>query len=117
MDAIIISNENNIFHITIEDDKVDYSFYDKKGYLLDGGVLEGYDNSKSNREIINEIISSFKEQISFTEPFVYLSKEHSEELLEYIEEENYNYIQEKVAKISKEKTEKFIDNDEMDIEK
>ena len=116
MDAIIVSKENTIFHICIEENKANYSFYDSKGHLLDGGVLE-YDNQKNNRDIINEIISSFKENIDFSEPFAYLSKESSNELLEYIEEENYNYIQEKIKSLSDSKDNSIIENDEMNIDK
>lgn len=116
MDAIIVSKENTIFHISIEDNKADYSFYNPEGHLLDGGVLD-IDNLKGNNDIVNEIISSFKETINFSSPFVYLSKENSEELLEYIEEENYNYIQEKIKSLSESNDNSILVNDEMDIDK
>ena len=80
MDQIILSEENTLFHISIEGNKADYSFYNSDGHLLDGGIYE-IDDIKSNNDIINEIISSFKETIKFSSPFVYFSEENSEELL------------------------------------
>ena len=116
MDQIILSEENTLFHISIEGNKADYSFYNSDGHLLDGGIYE-IDDIKSNNDIINEIISSFKETIKFSSPFVYFSEENSEELLEKIQEEDYNYFQERIKSLSASKDNSIITNDEMGIDK
>lgn len=97
MDVIIISKENNLLYISNEDRKIDYTVYNKKGHLIDGGVLENDEISYDIKKVFDEIVSSFKDTISFSEPYVYIDEEDANNLLELIEEEDYNNSQNKIA--------------------
>lgn len=97
MNAIIISKENNLLHICNDENKIDYTFYNKKGLLLDGGVLEIKDKADDINSISKDIISSFKDIISFSKPYVYVEKENADNLIEFIQEENYSDLQEKIS--------------------
>lgn len=96
MDILVISNESNILHICNEGYKVDYTFYDSKGHSLDGGVLESDKNQFSNKDAIQEIVRMFKDNIKFSEPFIYLKDDMAEDLLELIQMEDYRNSQVKI---------------------
>lgn len=112
MDTIIISKENHFLHICNEGNKINYNFYDKEANLLDGGTRE-YENIIYNtNEVAKELIESFKDTISFLEPYIYVEKENVSDLLELLEEQDYNHLQNKVADYRKKDV---IENDEREI--
>ncbi len=98
MDELIISSENNILHIYNGGYAVDFTFYNNKGHNIDGGILESNHNRFDNDKVINEIISMFKDNIKFSKPFLRLTGEKANNLLELIETEDYKNAQEKVNK-------------------
>ena len=98
MDTIVISKERNFLHVDYENNNINYSFYNNKGHLIDGGEMENKDNIFNNISIPTEIITSFKDTINFTEPFIYITGKDAENLLEMIEEEDYQNLQNKVNK-------------------
>lgn len=112
MDIIIISNENNLLHLNNEDRKIDYTFYTKEGHLIDGGVLETDELPYDIIKVFNEIISSFKDNISFSKPYVFVDEENTKNLLEFIEEEDFNNLQNKVADY---REKEILENDEREI--
>lgn len=118
MDEIIISNENNILYICNQGYTVDYTIYNNKGHNLDGGVLESSKEKFENDKVINEIIMIIGEQFKFTEPFIRLSGDKANNLLELIEMEDYKNTQSKVKKyISSIKDNFDIINNEMEMSK
>lgn len=96
MDMLIISNENNILHIFNKGYSVDYTFYNRKGHSLDGGILESSKEKFNINDVKNEIINMFKDSIDFTEPYMFLEGERANGLLELIEMEDYKNTQLKV---------------------
>ena len=116
MDELIISSENNILHIYNEGYTVDFTFYNSKGHNIDGGILESSHNKFDNDKVINEIISMFKDNIKFSEPFLRLTGEKANNLLELIEMEDYKNTQEKVNKyVSSIKDKSDIVDHEMEL--
>ena len=116
MDELIISSENNILHIYNEGYTVDLTFYNSKGHNIDGGILESSHNKFDNDKVINEIISMFKDNIKFSEPFLRLTGEKANNLLELIEMEDYKNTQEKVNKyVSSIKDKSDIVDHEMEL--
>jgi len=95
MDTIIISRENNILHVFINDTKVDYTLYNFKGHSLDGGQFE-YNDSKDEREIFTDIIDMVEVNYNFTSPFYYLKGKQTEKLLELIQFEDEKNLEEKL---------------------
>lgn len=98
MDTLIISNENNILHIFNEGNSVDYSFYNCKGHLIDGGVLENENEQITNDLILKEVLDIHQEQIVFSSPYIILNGDRAENLLELIEMEDLKNNQLKVKK-------------------
>lgn len=116
MDELIISAENNILHIYNEGYTVDFTFYNNKGHNLDGGILESSHEKFDNDKVINEIITMFKDNINFSEPFIRLTGEKANNLLELIEMEDYKNTQEKVNKfVSSIKDKSDIIDSEMEM--
>lgn len=116
MEIVIVSKENNILHISNQEYKIDYSFYDREGHLIDGG-----DDSRGNEpyntdEVITELISTFKDKIDFSEPFVFITGEKAEDYLELIENEEYENMLKKVETLRVSNNKDEIDKDEREIE-
>lgn len=112
MDEIIISNENNILHLNNQDNYVDYTIYDNHGHSLDGGQLDN-DEELDKVQSTNEILSIIRERFAFSEPFIRLTGDKANNLLELIEMEDFKNMQSKVDSI---KTKSYI-NDEMELTK
>ena len=110
MDEIIISKENNILHLNIQDDMIDFTIYDNKGHNLDGGQL---DIDESVEQTTNEILSLIREKFEFSESFLRLTGDKANNLLELIEMEDYKNMCSKVDSIKN----NSINNDEMDLTK
>lgn len=114
MDILIISSENNILHICNQGYTVDYTIYNSKGHNMDGGILESSKEKFEKDVAIKEIIEILKENFSFTSPYIHLSGNRAENLLELIEMEDYKNTQDKVSNyLSSVKN----DDEELNIEK
>lgn len=96
MDTLVISNENNILHISNNGYTVDYTIYNNKGHSLDGGVLESSSTKFNTQDAIKEIVKIIRDTFAFSEPFMYLDEEKSEGLLELIQMEDYKNTRAKV---------------------
>lgn len=118
MDELIISAENNILHICNEGYSVDYTFYNSKGHELDGGIFESNKEKFDNDNLLSEIISMFEDNISFSKPYIRLTGDKANNLLELIQMEDYKNTKNRVNNFLlsvKEKSD-IIDN-EMEISK
>ncbi len=104
MDTIIISSEKNILHVFIDEEHVDYTLYNNHGHNLDGGVLD-LESHENTGKIVNEIIEILKDSFSFSEPYILPSKEDTQEIIERVEEEDYQNMISKVEELSSEKKE------------
>lgn len=87
MDTLIISQENNILHICNKGYTVDYTFYNSKGHSIDGGILESEKDKFDTQLVLFDLVKEFRNNFSFSEPFMYLENERAEGLLELIEME------------------------------
>lgn len=115
---LFISKERYMLHISNQGKKVDYTFYDNQGHLVDGGILENEKETFNTDSVFKEIISSFKEQITFSEPYKQLMGDEANEILEYIENEEYINMQKKVSDfMSSFEGKDSIENDEEELEK
>lgn len=104
MDTIIISSERNILHVFIDEEHADYTLYDKHGHNLDGGVLD-LESNENTGIIVNEIMEMLKDRFSFSTPYILPSKEDTQEIIECVEEEDYQNMILKVEELSSEKNE------------
>ena len=118
MDIMIISSENNILHICNNEYTADYTIYDCKGHLLDGGDLESNKGRFKNDLLIETVTNIIKETFSFSHPYIYLTGDKAESLLYLVQEEEYRHTQNKVQDYlaSNPKNTNFI-NSEMELEK
>lgn len=96
MDTLIISQENNILHICNKGYTVDYTFYNSKGHSIDGGILESEKDKFDTQLVLFDLVKEFKNNFSFSEPFMYLENERAEGLLELIEMEDLKNARTKV---------------------
>ncbi len=118
MDTLIISNENNILHIFNDGNEADYSFYDCKGHLIDGGVLVIETENATDDVILKEILNRHKKSLLFSTPYHILKGDKAENLLELIEFEESRNIQSKVPMyVSSLKEDSNKSNDEIEREK
>jgi hypothetical protein len=99
VNIIIISSEINILHIFIDEEHADYTLFNKEGHSLDGGVLDLEGNEKSDK-VTNEIIESLKDNFTFSEPYIHPSKEDTQEIIERLEEEDYQNMVLRVKRVS-----------------
>ncbi len=101
MDILLISinKQIRILHISNQEDKIDYTIYDNHCTLLDGGVID-LENAINNENAIKNVVNIIKNQYEFSQPYIYVPNEITEELLEIIQEADYENVQEKVQNIS-----------------
>lgn len=111
MDILLISNNEQILHICNQEDKIDYTIYDNHCTLLDGGVID-LENAINNENAIRDVVDIIKNQFEFSEPYMYVPDETAEELLELIQEADYQNMQEKIQNISS----NFLSKEEVDNE-
>lgn len=118
MEQIIISNENNILHISNNEYTVSYTIYNNKGHSLDGGILESSNSKFDSDKVAAEIILMIQEQFDFSEPFIHLNGEMANNLLELIEMEDYKNSKRKVRNfLSSVKDKSDLLNNEMELSK
>lgn len=96
MDTLIISKENNILHVCNKGYTVDYTIYNCKGHLLDGGILESSKDKFETDLVIKEIINLVTENFEFNNPYLYLRGDRAQTLLELIEMEDYENMKKKI---------------------
>lgn len=96
MDTLIISQENNILHICNKGYTVDYTFYNSKGHSIDGGILESEKDKFDTQLVLFDLVKEFRNNFSFSEPFIYLENERAEGILELIEMEELKNTRTKV---------------------
>lgn len=101
MDILLISinNQIRILHISNQEDKIDYSIYDNYCTLLDGGVID-LGTAINNDTAIENVVDIINDQFEFSQPYIYVPAEITEELLELIQEADYQNMQAKVHSIS-----------------
>lgn len=95
-DTLVISNENNIIHICNQGYTVDYTIYNSKGHNMDGGILESSKGKFDTNVVTQEIINIIKDTFAFSSPYIYLSGDKAENLLELIEMEDYKSLQQQI---------------------
>lgn len=116
MDVLVISKENNILHICNKGYTVDYSIYNSKGHLQDGGILESSKDKFDTNIVIKEIINLVNENFEFNEPYMYLRGDRAQTLLELIEMEDYENMKKKINDFQNERNE-IEEEIEKEIEK
>lgn len=95
MDILIVSSNEKILHISNQEDKIDYTIYDNHCRSIGGGVID-LECSIDNKDAIKNVLDIVQNQPEFSEPYIYLSEEMTEDLLELIQEADYKSMQEKI---------------------
>lgn len=113
MDILLISINERILHISNQEDKIDYTIYDNHCVLLDGGLID-LENSINNDDAIKNVVNIIKDSYEFSYPYISVPAEITEELLELIQEVDYQTMQEKIQNLfsnylSKEETENELE--------
>lgn len=90
MDIILISKEDNKLHISTDGLYSDYTVYDKDGMEIDGGFLLGKVANNNINKLVSCVISMAKGITEFSSPYQTLKGERATELLEELQERNFN---------------------------
>lgn len=95
MDLLIVSNNEKILHISNEEDKIDYTVYDSFCQLIDGGVID-LDEPLNKENAVQCVVEMLPEQIEFSKPIMSLPEELVDDLLELIQESDYQNMLQKI---------------------
>lgn len=96
MNLIFISREQNFMHISNDCEHIDYTFYDNKGRILDGGRYDENNEGKTLEESAKGLIEVF-DLIEFSEPYIKLEGIQADNFIELIEEQDYQNMKNKVS--------------------
>jgi len=96
MNLIILSKEHNFLHISNDCEHINYTFYDSKGRIFDGGQYDEIVENKTLEESAKELIEVF-DLIAFSEPYIKLEGRQADNFIELIEEQDYKNMQNKVS--------------------
>lgn len=95
MDILIVSNNEKILHISNQEDKIDYTIYDNHCKLVDGGEFD-LTEPLNNENAVRCVLEIVRDQIKFLKPYIYLPEELTNDLLELIQEVDYQTMQIKI---------------------
>lgn len=102
MDIIIVSKENNKLHISTDGLYTDYTLYNKEGMEVDGGFLLGKTTDENINKLVSLVISMAKGITDFSSPYQTIEGEKATNLLEEIQEKNFDDMMQKEKTIEEE---------------
>ena len=95
MELLIISKESNKLHISTDGLYSNYTIYDKEGKEIDGGVLIGKATGGNTDKLISSVVAMTRGVIDFSSPYQTLKGERATELLEELQEKNFDDMKQK----------------------
>ncbi len=102
MELLLISKESNKIHISMYGLYSDYTIYNSEGRLIDGGILIGKATGGNVNKLISSVISMAKGVVDFSSPYKTLKDEEAMELIEKLEEQEYQNMINKAKDIEEE---------------
>ncbi len=102
MELLLISKESNKIHISMYGLYSDYTIYNSEGRLIDGGILIGKATGENVNKLITSVISMVKGVVDFSSPCKTLKDEEAMELIEKLEEQEYQNMINKAKDIEEE---------------
>lgn len=102
MELLLISKESNKIHISMYGLYSDYTIYNSEGRLIDGGILIGKATGENVNKLIASVISMAKGVVDFSSPCKTLKDEEAMELIEKLEEQEYQNMINKAKDIEEE---------------
>ena len=102
MELLLISKESNKIHISMYGLYSDYTIYNSEGRLIDGGILIGKATGENVNKLITSVISMAKGVVDFFFFFKTLKDEEAMELIEKLEEQEYQNMINKAKDIEEE---------------